>query len=135
MSSTTSIVVFDGVCHLCNGWVYFLLKHDKEKRFMFAAMQTTAGKRLLQEHGLDPDSPVSFLLLDNHVPYTDSTAIIRILSQLGGRWRVISIILSCLPRVLRDPIYRFIARHRYRLFGRKSQCMVPTSEVAQRFIE
>jgi predicted DCC family thiol-disulfide oxidoreductase YuxK len=134
MSPTSSIIVFDGVCHLCNGWVQFLLKRDKAERFKFAAMQTAAGRRLLKEHGLDPDTPVSFLLLDNHIPYTDSTAILRILTQLGGIWKAIAIALSCMPRALRDPLYRLVARHRYRIFGRRDQCMVPTPELSRRFI-
>jgi predicted DCC family thiol-disulfide oxidoreductase YuxK len=129
-----SIVVFDGVCHLCNGWVQFLLKHDKSERFVFAAMQMPAGRRLLQEHGLDPDSPVSLLLLDDNVPYTDSAAILRVLGRLGGAWKIVAAVLSFIPRVLRDPAYRFVARHRYRLFGRRAQCMTPTPEIARRFV-
>ncbi len=134
MNRNPSIVVFDGVCHLCNGWVQFLLKHDKSERFVFAAMQMPAGRRLLQEHGLDPDSPVSLLLLDDNVPYTDSAAILRVLGRLGGAWKIVAAVLSFIPRVLRDPAYRFVARHRYRLFGRRAQCMTPTPEIARRFV-
>lgn len=130
----TSIVVFDGVCHLCNAWVRFLLKHDRVERFAFAAMQTDTGRRLLQAHGLDPDMPASFLLLDNQIAYTDSDAILRILRQLGGFWRGLGIVLSCIPRALRDPCYRFIARHRYRLFGRREQCMIPDEKISRRFM-
>ena len=134
MSSGSAIIVFDGVCHLCNGWVQFLLKRDKSERFLFAAMQTAAGRRLLQDHGLDPDSPVSFLLLENDIPYSDSTAILRVLDQLGGAWKSVAIVLTGIPRIVRDPAYRFVARHRYRLFGRRAQCMVPTPHSARRFI-
>ena len=134
MSSGSAIIVFDGVCHLCNGWVQFLLKRDKSERFLFAAMQTAAGRRLLQDHGLDPDSPVSFLLLENDIPYSDSTAILRVLDQLGGAWKSVAVVLSGIPRRVRDPAYRFVARHRYRLFGRRAQCMVPTPQSARRFI-
>jgi predicted DCC family thiol-disulfide oxidoreductase YuxK len=134
MNKNSSVIVFDGVCHLCNGWVQFLLKRDKTERFQFAAMQTAAGRHLLEEHGLDPDTPISFLLLDSHKPYTDSTAILRILTQLGGIWKASAVVLSCVPRVLRDPLYRFIARHRYRIFGRHDQCMVPAPELRGRFL-
>ena len=134
MSSGSAIIVFDGVCHLCNGWVQFLLKRDKSERFLFAAMQTAAGRRLLQDHGLDPDSPVSFLLLENNIRYSDSTAILRVLDQLGGAWKSVAVVLSGIPRRVRDPAYRFVARHRYRLFGRRAQCMVPTPQSARRFI-
>lgn len=130
----SSIIVFDGVCHLCSGWVRFLLERDKAERFTFAAMQTPAGRRLLRAHGLDPDAPVSFLLCENHVPYTDSTAIVRILAQLGGIWKIIAVPLSWIPRALRDPCYRFVARHRYRLFGRRTQCLMPEARFARRFV-
>ena len=128
------IVLFDGVCHLCNGWVQFLLRHDKNERFLFAPMQTDRGRRLLREHGIDPDSPVSFLLLDNGVPHTDSSAILRVFWHLGPPWRAVAAVLRGVPPVLRDPAYRFVARHRYRLFGRRAQCMVPTPDRVRRFV-
>jgi predicted DCC family thiol-disulfide oxidoreductase YuxK len=134
MNSPRSVIVFDGVCHLCNGWVRLLLKHDTREQFLFAPMQFPAGRRLLQEHGLDPNTPVSFLLLDKGAAYTDTGAIVRILRKLGGGWTVAGGLISVIPRILRDPIYRAVARHRYRIFGRRSKCMVPTSDTASRFI-
>ncbi|MFL6653687.1 MAG: thiol-disulfide oxidoreductase DCC family protein [Sulfurifustis sp.] len=134
MSANQSVVVFDGVCHLCNGWVQFLLRRDKAERFVFAPMQTETGRRLLRQHGLDPDSPVSFLLLEEGVAYTDSIAILRVLRQLGPFWKAIAVVLAAVPRLLRDPAYRFVARHRYRLFGRRAECMIPAPEDARRFI-
>jgi predicted DCC family thiol-disulfide oxidoreductase YuxK len=128
------IIVFDGVCHLCNGWVDFVLKRDKAEQFMFSATQTAAGRRLLQEHGLDPDLPASFLLLDDHVPYINSDGVLRVLKKLGGPWKGIAIALSFIPRRLRDVVYRFVARHRYRFFGRRSECMLPSVEFSRRFI-
>src|SRR3546814_18802459 len=79
-----AIVVFDGVCALCSGWVRFLLRHDHARRFRFAAMQDDAGRRLLAGHGLDPDDPMSFLLLDASGARTDSDAIIAVLIRIGG---------------------------------------------------
>jgi predicted DCC family thiol-disulfide oxidoreductase YuxK len=133
------IIVFDGVCVLCNGWVRFLLKHDRRGRFRFAAMQGHGGRALLDAHGLDPDDPVSFLLVEDAATgqparaWTDSDAILRVLSGLGGAWRLLSP-LRWLPRAVRDPAYRWIARHRYRLFGRHDRCPLPDPAQSQRFL-
>jgi predicted DCC family thiol-disulfide oxidoreductase YuxK len=98
-------------------------------------MQSDAGRRLLQTHGLDPSNPVSFLLLDGNLAYTDTTAIVRVLEYLGGMWKVVAKIISWIPRSIRDPVYRFVARHRYKIFGRRSECVVPAPELARRFIQ
>jgi predicted DCC family thiol-disulfide oxidoreductase YuxK len=126
------VIVFDGVCVLCNGWVRFLLKHDRVGRYRFAAMQSEAGRVLLAGHGLDPDDPASFLLVDSAQAWTDSDAIRRVLTGLGGLWRLAGVI-AVVPRVVRDPLYRRIARNRYRLFG-TTECRVPTEEERARFL-
>ena len=126
------VIVFDGICVLCNGWVRFLLKHDREGRYRFAAMQTDAGRALLVGHGLDPDDPASFLLVDGGRAWTDSDAIRRVLTGLGGAWRLAGVI-AWVPRFVRDPVYRWIARNRYRLFG-TTACHVPTEEERARFL-
>ena len=126
------VIVFDGVCVLCNGWVRFLLKHDRVGRYRFAAMQADAGRALLARHGLDPDDPASFLLVDGTQAWTDSDAIQRVLTGLGGAWRLAGMI-AWVPRFVRDPLYRWIARHRYRLFG-TTECRVPTDEERARFL-
>ena len=132
--STHAIVVFDGVCHLCSAWVQFLLHRDRVGRFRFASMQSLRGRALLVEHGVDPDDPVSFLLVDAGRPWTDSDAILRVLDLLGGPWRLARV-LRVIPRVLRDPLYRWIARHRYRLFGRREVCWMPAPDVTARFLD
>src|SRR5690606_16302800 len=81
------IIVFDGVCALCNGWVDFLLARDRRQRYRFAAMQSPAGRQLLAANGLDADDPASFLLLDARGAHTDTDAIVRVLAGLGGAWR------------------------------------------------
>ena len=131
---TGATVVFDGVCVLCNGWVRFLLRHDRRGRYRFAAMQGESGRALLHAHGLDPDDPVSFLLVEDGRAHTDTDAIILVLGSLGGFWRVPAAVLSLLPRALRDPLYRVMARNRYRLFGRHAQCPLPTPGQAARFL-
>lgn len=128
------IIVFDGVCALCNGWVRFLLRHDRQERYRFAAMQTPAGRALLSAHGLDPDDPNSFLLIDDGIAWTDTDAIRRVVSGLGGIWRIAHV-LGWLPRGVRDRIYRTIARNRYRWFGRHDTCFLPTPEQRARFLD
>ncbi|AAM38058.1 DUF393 domain-containing protein [Xanthomonas citri pv. citri] len=127
-------IVFDGVCLLCNGWVKFLLRHDRHGRYRFAAMQGQAGRALLQQHGLDPDDPLSFLLVDATGAWTDSDAIVRVLAGLGGLWQL-SGVLRLVPRRVRDLGYRLIARNRYRWFGRSDHCMLPTPEQHARFLD
>lgn len=126
------VIVFDGVCVLCNGWVRFLLKHDRVGRYRFAAMQSDAGRAVLAMHGLDPDDPASFLLVDGARSWTDSDAIRRVLTGLGGVWRLAAVI-AVVPRFVRDPLYRLIARNRYRWFG-TTACRVPTDEERARFL-
>ena len=129
------IIVFDGVCVLCNGWVRFLLRYDRKDTFRFAAMQAPAGRALLQENALDPDDPSSFLLLDEAGAWTDTVAIARVLRRLGLPWAIAGAGLQCVPRRLRDATYRHVARHRYRWFGRKARCVLPPWDARERFIE
>lgn len=91
-SPRVPVIVFDGICVLCNGWVRFLLRHDRAGRYRFAAMQSEAGRTLLARHGLDPDDPASFLLVDGDHAWTDSDAIQRVLAGLGGAWRLACVI-------------------------------------------
>jgi predicted DCC family thiol-disulfide oxidoreductase YuxK len=128
------IIVFDGVCVLCSGWVNFVLRRDHARQFKFAAMQTATGRALLSQHGIDPDDPVTFLVVDNNVPYTDTDALIRVLDNFDAGWRGLSIGLRCVPRVIRNAFYRYIARNRYRLFGRREACYLPRPDEAIRFL-
>jgi predicted DCC family thiol-disulfide oxidoreductase YuxK len=129
-----AIIVFDGVCALCNGWVRFLLRHDRKGRYRFAAMQTPTGRALLAAHGLDPDDPSSFLLIEDGNAWMDTDAIRRVVAGLGGVWRIAHG-LALLPRHLRNRIYRTIARNRYRWFGRHDTCFLPTPDQRGRFLD
>jgi predicted DCC family thiol-disulfide oxidoreductase YuxK len=129
-----SVIVFDGVCMLCSRWVDFVLRRDLYGRYKFAAMQTASGRALLIEHGIDPDDPLSFLLLEDKKGYTDTDAIVRILRSFGPGWKFIAVLVSIVPRFVRDPLYRWIARSRYRMFGRRAACRVPTADIADRFL-
>lgn len=130
-SGNGPVVVFDGICVLCNGWVRFLLKRDRG-RYRFAAMQSESGRALLSAHGLNADDPASFLLVDNGVAWTDSDAIRWVLTGLGGAWRIAALI-EMIPHFLRDPLYRTIARNRYRWFG-TTACAIPDEEQRSRFL-
>lgn len=128
------VIVFDGICLLCSRWIRFLLKHDRAQRYHFAAMQSASGRGLLLAHGLDPDSPLSFLLVEDGRGYTDTRAIVQVLRGLGQRrWRWLGNALRLVPSAVSDPAYRFVARHRYRIFGQSRSCFVPTPEQRARF--
>jgi len=131
--SEAPVLVFDGVCVLCSRWVRFVLRHDRSARIRLAAMQSAPGREWLARHGLDPDDPLSLLYVVDGRGYRDSEAILRVLASFGGAWRA-SAILRVIPRVVRDPLYRRLARNRYRWFGRNDQCFVPAPDQAARFL-
>jgi predicted DCC family thiol-disulfide oxidoreductase YuxK len=115
--------------------VRFLLHRDTQAQFRFASIQSESGRSLMLSHGLDPASPLSLLLVEDGNGYTDTDAIARVLRRLHRwPWRVIATCMLWIPRVARDPLYRFVARHRYRLFGRSDQCFVPSEEQRARFM-
>jgi predicted DCC family thiol-disulfide oxidoreductase YuxK len=127
------VLVFDGVCVLCSRWVHFILRHDRDACIRLAPMQSQAGRELLKTHGLDPDDPLSVLYVVDGRGYQDSEAILRVVASFGGAWRGVTL-LRVIPRFVRDPLYRWLARNRYRWFGRTDQCLVPTPEQAARFL-
>jgi predicted DCC family thiol-disulfide oxidoreductase YuxK len=130
-------ILFDGVCNLCNGFVQFVIRHDAAGRFQFAALQSAAGQAVLTAHGVDAAAvaaePESVLLELDGKLYSHSDAVLRIARALGGPWRLLSV-GRLLPRSWRDAAYRFVARHRYRWFGRQDSCWLPTPELRARFL-
>ena len=129
-----AIVLFDGVCNLCSRSVTFIIEHEREPTIRFASVQSAAGARLLQHHGLDPTDVKTFVLIVGATAYTRSTAAIRVARRLRGAWRLLAV-LWIVPRPLRDLAYNLVARNRYRWFGRRDSCMVPTPALRARFIE
>jgi predicted DCC family thiol-disulfide oxidoreductase YuxK len=131
-------ILFDGVCNLCNGFVQFVIRHDTAGRFRFAALQSAAGQALLAAAGrpelaataADPDS---VLVVEEGRVYTHSTAVLRIAGHLGGAWHAAAV-GWLLPRAWRDALYRYVARHRYRWFGRQESCLLPTPALRARFL-
>lgn len=126
-------VLFDGVCNLCNGTVLFLIDKDGAGYFKFAALQSDEGRRLLARHSYDDADLSSMVLIEDGQLFTRSTAALRIMRRLPLPWRLLSG-LMIVPRPLRDVGYNFIARRRYRWFGKEDACRVPTPELRQRFL-
>ena len=129
-----SIILFDGVCNLCNGTVQFILRHDKATRFKFAALQSEFGQKILRENGLPTEDLNSFVLLENGRVFTRSTAALRVARRLG-RVYSLAYFLMIVPQPLRDLVYKAVANNRYRLFGRRESCAMPTPDTKERFLE
>jgi predicted DCC family thiol-disulfide oxidoreductase YuxK len=128
------IVVFDAQCLLCSGWVRFILRHDRDAVFRFASIQGAAGRQLLARQGLRVDGLQTLLLVDGDRVWQHTAAIFRVLHTLGWPWRLASLAWP-VPAPLRDALYRWVARNRYRMFGRSDTCLVPPADRAQRFID
>jgi len=128
------IVVFDAECLLCNGWVRFLLRHDRRGIIRFASIQGENGRRLLDQARLKPEGLDTLLVIQGDRSWQYSAAILQVLHQLGWPWRL-AWVAWLIPSVLRDAAYRFIARNRYRIFGRSETCILPPSEFATRFLD
>ena len=118
------IIIFDGICNLCSAGAGFLERHQASPPFELIPMQTIQGKAILVEHGLDPEDPTTFLVLDRGRRFTESDAWIHVVSALGGFWRLIHA-ARIVPRPWRNAMYRLIARNRYRWFGRRTTCYLP----------
>ncbi len=128
------IVVFDAQCLLCNGWVQFLLRHDHKQALKFASIQGVGGRRLLAEAGLEVDGLQTLLLVDGDRTWQHTAAIFRVLHALGWPWRL-AWIAWLVPCLVRDPLYRLVARNRYRVFGRTETCVLPPSSYRARFLD
>ncbi|MGG1573025.1 thiol-disulfide oxidoreductase DCC family protein [Fictibacillus sp. NRS-1165] len=129
-----SILLFDGVCNFCNGIVNFLIRQDKKGRISFGSLQSDAGQELLREFRLPQQDFESLVYIKDCRIYQKSTAALEIARDLGGLW-IAAYILVVIPKPLRDGLYFWIAKNRYRWFGRKDHCMIPTPEIRERFID
>ncbi|WCM27265.1 DCC1-like thiol-disulfide oxidoreductase family protein [Sphingomonas sp. QA11] len=127
------VIVFDALCVLCSANAQFVLKHDRREHFRLASMQGEAGAALYRRFGIDPANPETIILVDGDAVRRDSDAVLAIYAVLGWPWRAAAV-LRLVPRFLRDPVYRLIARNRYRLFGRRATCWLPTAEQARRVL-
>lgn len=118
------IILFDGVCNLCAWAVRFIIERDPHALFRFAPLQSEAGQQLLAHHALERTSLDSFVLIEDGKAHTESTAALCVARHLSGAWPAFYPFII-MPRALRDPLYRFIARHRYRWFGKADSCLMP----------
>jgi predicted DCC family thiol-disulfide oxidoreductase YuxK len=139
--SVKHLVLYDGVCHFCNKSVQILLKIDRKGRLHFAPLQSELAKKLAKKHGytIDQTNPESIVLVKNFGTPSESitqqsTAIAEILQIVGGWYRLIGYLMKMLPTFLRDSAYQFIARHRYRWFGKYDQCQIPSQAQQHRFL-
>jgi predicted DCC family thiol-disulfide oxidoreductase YuxK len=127
------VLLFDGVCNLCNASVQWVLLRDKQAVFRFAPLQSDIGRQLLTRHGLDPDDLNSVVLTDGDRIWLKSDVPLEIFRRLGGWWALLTV-LWLIPSGFRNYIYEFVARNRYRWWGRREQCMMPRREWKDRFI-
>lgn len=127
------IILFDAECVLCSVNAQFVLKHDKTGHFRFASMQGDVGAALYRVHGMDPSDPSSMIVVEGSKIRQDSDAVLSIYEALGFPWRAVAA-FRIMPAVLRDPIYRWVARNRYRLFGKRSSRWVASPEYRARIL-
>ncbi|MCH2101793.1 MAG: thiol-disulfide oxidoreductase DCC family protein [Planctomycetes bacterium] len=133
-SGRPPLLLFDGVCNLCHRAVRWVLKRDRQKLFRFASLQSRAGKLAIKETGHHGPTPDSVVVIDQGKIYERSDAALRIARLLGFPWALF-LALWVIPRPIRDAIYRWIARHRYRWFGKKSACPTPPPDAITRFLD
>ena len=127
------VILFDGLCNLCSGSVQFVIKHDPRGKFRFASLQSAFGQQVLVQHQLNSTHLQSFILLrDGHI-YQRSTAALMVAGQLSGLWKLLKIFLI-IPPFLRDGVYNIISRNRYKWFGQKTACWLPSPHLKRLFI-
>ncbi|MBK8521807.1 MAG: thiol-disulfide oxidoreductase DCC family protein [Ferruginibacter sp.] len=127
------VILFDGVCNFCNSAVNFTIKRNAKANIRFAPMQSDAGLKLLQQYHLPVEDMQSFIFIENGVAYRQSTAGLKVCRHLGGLWPL-CYGLIIVPKFIRDGIYNWIAKNRYKWFGVQQACMIPTPEVSARFL-
>ncbi len=133
MISDHPIILYDGVCNLCNASVQFIIKRDPHAKFRFTSLQSELGKNLIRQAGLESMKLDSVVLLYKNKVYTQSDAALRITKMLTGLWPIFYLMII-IPKPVRNYFYNLIARNRYRWFGRKNECMLPAPELKHRFL-
>jgi predicted DCC family thiol-disulfide oxidoreductase YuxK len=126
------LVIFDGVCNFCNWGVDFIIKRDRKDQFKFASLQSRTAKEKLESIDHQPDSD-SIILIESTKSYVKSTAVLRIAKELSGVWPILYVFIA-LPTTLRDKLYDIIATNRYRFFGKRASCRVPTRKEKEKFL-
>ena len=126
------ILLFDGTCNYCNRWVNFIIRNDKKSKFRFAALQSDAGKKLLSEYKISPKEDTA-ILIENGKAYTKSSAGLIIMKRLGGIYYVLYIFIL-IPPFIRNLFYDIISRNRYKWWGKREECMIPSDDIKGRFL-
>ena len=134
MATQHPVILFDGICNFCNGAVNFIIKQDKKGTFKFAPLQSIQGQQLLQGHNLPANSFNSFILIEKGKVYQKSTAALKLYNHLPWYWKWTQL-FWIVPQFLRDAVYTLIANNRYKWFGKKDQCMIPTPAIRSRFLD
>lgn len=131
---TSGIILFDGICHFCNGWVRFIIRHDPRAVFAFASLQSEWARQWVAERSLAADMPDSIILIEADRFYVQSTAVLRIARCLRAPWKWLYWLIL-IPRGWRDRVYRWVARHRHRIGRWPNACELPSKEVRARFLD
>lgn len=131
-SNTNPVILFDGVCNLCNSSVQFVIKHDPKKQFRFASIQGDYGQQVLKQFDLPPNTLNSFILFKDQQIYTHSTGALMVAKQLSGAWPLLYAFII-IPPFIRNAVYQFIANNRYKWFGKKESCAIPSPELKALF--
>lgn len=135
MEENKKIILFDGVCNLCNGAIQFIIKHDKSDQFRYAPLQSATGMKYLQQRNIDTAEIDSIILIEPGVAYyTKSSAALKIGQDFGGLWRLLGV-FEWIPESISNFMYDIIAKNRYNWFGKKEECMIPTPELKAKFLE
>jgi predicted DCC family thiol-disulfide oxidoreductase YuxK len=129
-----AVIFFDGVCNLCNGAIQFIIKRDKQETFRFSALQSNYAKEILPNYFSTTKQTDSIILLQNGKIYQQSTAALKIARRLSGLWPAVYIFII-VPKFIRDAVYHYIAKNRYRWFGKQESCWVPTPELKDKFLD
>ena len=132
--SYSPVILFDGVCNLCNRSVNFILKRDSGKIYKFASLQSDAAINIFNKHNLNLDKFDTIVLIKDQKVYQKSNAILEVTRSLGGLWPLLYV-FKLIPRFLRDALYNYLAKNRYSWFGKSDQCRVPTPDLKERFLE
>ncbi len=133
INNDKAIILFDGVCNFCNASVNFAIKHDTKNYFLFAPLQSEKGKELLIKYNIDAEATDSFVLIEDDKAYIKSTAALRVVKHLNRLYPLMYTFII-VPSFIRNGIYDYVSRHRYKWFGRKESCMIPSEEVRNKFI-
>jgi predicted DCC family thiol-disulfide oxidoreductase YuxK len=128
------IILFDGVCNFCNAIVNFIIRQDKKNVFRFAALQSESGKKLLEQYHINWRKSDSFVIIENGKAHLKSNAALRLYNKLAWYWKWTQM-FWIFPKFIRDAVYNLIAKNRYRWFGKKDECMIPSKEVAEKFLK